>query len=59
MNNWLDPLRAALDDAATPVLYFFRDAAAGGRVTLEREERLPAQFDTETVEERGGLLLFP
>jgi hypothetical protein len=31
MTAWLDPLRAALDDAPAPVVFFFRDDDAGWR----------------------------
>lgn len=40
MDNWLDPLRAALDVAATPVQFFFRDDDAGWR-----DDRLDALLD--------------
>ncbi len=42
MSSWLDPLRRALDDAARPIPFFFRDDDAGWRD--DRLETLLAVF---------------
>jgi hypothetical protein len=46
MTAWLDPLREALDEAPTPVTFFFRDDDAGWR-----DDRLATLLDVFT--ERG------
>jgi peptidoglycan/xylan/chitin deacetylase (PgdA/CDA1 family) len=43
MSGWLDPLRAVLDEAPSPVTFFFRDDDAGWRD--DRLRRLLALFD--------------
>ena len=46
MSDWLDPLRAALDDAPSPVVFFFRDDDAG-----RRDDRLHRLLDVFEVAE--------
>jgi hypothetical protein len=55
VSGWLDPLRAALDEAAAPVSFFFRDDDAGWA-----DERLHRLLDVfEAAEAPIGLAAIP